>query len=444
MTDTTDTTDNDDNTDLFDRTDPFDDDLFFEAFIRLHRGLPRQSPGSEATTRHLLSLCGPLPDRPRVLDLGCGPGPSALLLAAEAGDRGADVTAVDLNDGFLDELRTAAAARGLADRVHAVKADMADLPYPDGSFDLLWSEGSAYNIGFASALARWKRLLAPGGTLVLSECEWTVPEPSAGVRAFWDPHYALRSTARNLAAVQAAGYQVLGVHRQPDSDWAAYYGPLGERVAAAPEPAGPQAAAALGFVTEELDVRARYGHEYGYTAYVLRPATAGDGGAWPTRPETAADTAAVHALNSAAFGTPAEADLVDALRVDGSWLPGLSYVAEGPDGSVAAHALLTRCEVDGVPALALAPVATDPALQRSGAGSAVVGAVLAAAKERGESLVLVLGHPAYYPRFGFAPASRFGIRAPFEVPDEAMMALVLDDSVPVPAGTITYPAPFGI
>lgn len=161
MTDTTDTTDNDDNTDLFDRTDPFDDDLFFEAFIRLHRGLPRQSPGSEATTRHLLSLCGPLPDRPRVLDLGCGPGPSALLLAAEAGDRGADVTAVDLNDGFLDELRTAAAARGLADRVHAVKADMADLPYPDGSFDLLWSEGSAYNIGFASALARWKRLPHP-------------------------------------------------------------------------------------------------------------------------------------------------------------------------------------------------------------------------------------------------------------------------------------------
>ncbi|WP_327257755.1 bifunctional class I SAM-dependent methyltransferase/N-acetyltransferase [Streptomyces sp. NBC_01244] len=413
--------------------------------MELHRGLPRQSPGSEATTRHLLSLCGPLPERPRALDLGCGPGPSALLLAAEAGGRGADVIGVDLQDGFLGELRAAAAARGLTDRVRAVRADIGDLSaYPDGSFDLVWAEGSAYNIGFATALARWKPLLAPGGTLVLSECEWTVDEPSAGVRAFWDPHYALRSTARNLAAVQAAGYRVLGVHRQPDSDWAAYYGPLGERAAAAPEPAGPEAAAALGFVREEIDVRERYGHEYGYTAYVLRPVTAGDGGAWSVRPEADGDAAAVHALNSAAFGTPAEADLVDALRADGSWLPGLSYVAEGPDGSIAAHALLTRCEVDGAAALALAPVAAAPALQRSGAGSAVVRALLAAAAERGESLVLVLGHPDYYARFGFVPASRFGIRAPFEVPDEAMMALVLDDSVPVPAGTIKYPSPFGV
>lgn len=419
-------------------------ELFFEAFFELHRGLPRQSPGSDATTRHLLSLCGPLPERPRVLDLGCGPGPSALLLAAEAGSRGAEVTAVDLNDGFLDELRTAAVARGLAGRVHAVKADMGALPYQDGSFDLVWAEGSAYNIGFATALARWKRLLAPGGTLVLSECEWTVAEPSAGVRAFWDPHYALRSTARNLAAVQAAGYQVLAVHRQPDTDWAAYYGPLGERAARAPEPSGPQAAAALGFVREEVAVRERHGHEYGYTAYVLRPVTAGDGGAWPVRPEGAGDAAAVHALNAAAFGTPAEADLVDALRDDASWLPGLSCVAEGPDGSLAAHALLTRCEVDGAPALALAPVAVDPAVQRSGAGSAVVRALLAAAAERGEKLVLVLGHPAYYARFGFAPASHFGIRAPFDVLDEAMMALVLDDSAPVPAGTIKYPAPFGV
>ncbi|MCJ0873201.1 bifunctional class I SAM-dependent methyltransferase/N-acetyltransferase [Streptomyces sp. AP-93] len=410
----------------------------------MHRGLPRQSPGSEATTRHLLSLCGPLPERPRALDLGCGPGPSALLLAAEAGGRGADVIAVDLNDGFLDELRAAAAARGLADRIRAVKADMGDLPWPDGSFDLVWAEGSAYNIGFATALARWKRLLAPGGTLVLSECEWTVDEPSAGARAFWDVHYPLHTTAQNLASVQAAGYQVLGVHLQPDSDWAAYYGPLGERVAGAPEPAGPEAAAALGFVREEIDVRERYGHEYGYTAYVLRPVTAGDGGAWTVRPEAAGDAAAVHALNSAAFGTPAEADLVDALRADAAWLPGLSYVAEDPDGSVAAHALLTRCEVDGARALALAPVAAAPALQRSGAGSAVVRALLAAAAERGENLVLVLGHPEYYPRFGFVPASRFGIKAPFEVPDEAMMALVLDDSVPVPAGTIKYPSPFGV
>ncbi|WP_329377164.1 bifunctional class I SAM-dependent methyltransferase/N-acetyltransferase [Streptomyces sp. NBC_01351] len=432
-------------------TDTKDDSAsnsFIEAFFTLHHGLPRQAPGSDASTRHLLSLCEPLPERPRILDLGCGPGRSALLLAAEAGargTRGAEVTAVDLHAPFLEELRTAAAARGLADRVRTVEADMGALEeFEDGSFDLVWAEGSAYVIGFDTALERWKRLLAPGGTIVLTECQWTVDEPSPGARAFWDKECPLRSTAGNLAAAQAAGYQVLGVHHLPDSDWAEYYGPLAERVRTHPGADSPATEAALAGAQEELDVRARHGHEYGYTGYVLRPVTAGDGDAWPARPETAADVAAVRDVNLAAFETPLEADLVDALRADGAWLPGLSYVAEGPDGAVVAHALLTACEVDGARALALAPVAVDPALQRSGAGSAVVRALLAAAKERGESLVLVLGHPEYYPRFGFVPASHFGIRAPFEVPDEAMMALVLDASVPVPAGTIGYPAPFGV
>ncbi|WP_413252788.1 GNAT family N-acetyltransferase [Streptomyces brevispora] len=166
---------------------------------------------------------------------------------------------------------------------------------------------------------------------------------------------------------------------------------------------------------------------------------------WTTRPETAADTGAVHAVNAAAFPTDAEARLVDALRDDPqAWLPGLSYVAEAADGSVAAHALLTRCLVGGAPALALAPVATAPGHQRQGAGQAVVRALLDAARLRPEPLVLVLGHPEYYPRFGFVPASRYGIRPGFEVPDEAMMALVLDDSGPVPRGTIQYPAAFGV
>lgn len=77
--------------------------------------------------------------------------------------------------------------------------------------------------------------------------------------------------------------------------------------------------------------------------------------------------------------------------------------------------------------------------------NAAVHAVNAAAFEtRAESPVLVLGHPECYPGFGFVPASRYGIRPGFEVPDEAMTALVLDDSGPVPRGTIHYPAAFGV
>ncbi|MFI9024927.1 GNAT family N-acetyltransferase [Streptomyces sp. NPDC053560] len=171
--------------------------------------------------------------------------------------------------------------------------------------------------------------------------------------------------------------------------------------------------------------------------------------AWTTRPETPGDVAAVRAVNLAAFPGAEEADLVDALRADpGAWLDGLSLVAEAPDGTVAAHALLTRCHVGGRPALALAPCAVLPAHQRRGAGSAVIRAALDAARARGEHLVVVLGHPGYYPRFGFVPASRWGISAPMEVPDEALMALPLDaaapDARPVPGGVIRYAAAFGL
>ncbi|MCX4987243.1 MULTISPECIES: GNAT family N-acetyltransferase [unclassified Streptomyces] len=166
---------------------------------------------------------------------------------------------------------------------------------------------------------------------------------------------------------------------------------------------------------------------------------------WRTRRETSADIAEVYAVTAAAFERAEEADLVDALRTDpGAWLPGLSYVAEAPDGTVAAYALITRCHVDGVPAAALAPVAVRPDQQRRGAGSAVVRAVLEAARARGEGLVLVLGHPGYYPRFGFGPAAAYGIRPGFDVPSEHLMALVLDDSVSVAPGTIRYPAAFGV
>ncbi|WP_233510772.1 GNAT family N-acetyltransferase [Actinomadura craniellae] len=165
---------------------------------------------------------------------------------------------------------------------------------------------------------------------------------------------------------------------------------------------------------------------------------------WDTRPETSADAAAVREVVLRAFPTAEEADLVDALRADPAWIDGLAQVAVTAGGAVAGYALLTRCRVGDEPALALAPCAVPPEHQRKGAGSAAIRAALRAARAAGENLVLVLGHPAYYPRFGFGPASRYGIRPPFDVPDEAMMALALNPDRPVPAGVIGYPAPFGV
>lgn len=237
------------------------------AFELAHTGLPREAPGSVATTLLLLRLAGPLPDRPRIVDIGCGAGAATLpLVGATAGE----AVAVDTHEPYLRRLRAAAAAGGVDGRVHPVRARMQDLPLPAGRADLVWAEGSAYVMGFDAALAAWRRLLAPGGVLVLTEAEWTTPHPPRGAREFWDAAYpAMRTTADNVHAALAADWTVAATYLLPDTDWAAYYDPLGARIDELARHGLPRSA--LGPVAEEIDVRRAYGDSYGYTGYVLRP-----------------------------------------------------------------------------------------------------------------------------------------------------------------------------
>jgi SAM-dependent methyltransferase len=226
------------------------EDLFWTA----HSGLPREAPGSAETTALLLRLAGAEGAR-RIVDLGCGTGASAIPLARLTGG---EVTAVDLHEPFLAELRRAAPA------IRTLRASLDDLPLPDGCADLLWAEGSAYIVGFDRALALWRRLLAPGGVLVLTEAEWLTAEPAPEARAFWDAGYpAMRTTAENVAAAVRAGWTVAATYLLPDSDWAEYYDPLAARIAEL----GPDAAP----VGREIEIRRRFGADYGYTGYVLRP-----------------------------------------------------------------------------------------------------------------------------------------------------------------------------
>jgi putative acetyltransferase len=134
---------------------------------------------------------------------------------------------------------------------------------------------------------------------------------------------------------------------------------------------------------------------------------------------------------------------VDDLRDDGDVRFSVVAVA---GTEVVGHALLSRVDVSGSPALALAPVGVVPAHQRAGVGTAVVRAVLAAGAAAGERLVVVVGDPAYYRRFGFLPASRFGITGPYPVPDEVFQALPLPAAGgaerDVPRGRVSYPQAF--
>lgn len=153
------------------------------------------------------------------------------------------------------------------------------------------------------------------------------------------------------------------------------------------------------------------------------------------RPENRQDTAAVRAVNTAAFPTAAEADLVDRLR--GLVNPFISLVAG--EASVVGHILFTPVRVGAHAALALGPMAVLPGRQRQGIGSALVRAGLAACLAAGHGLVFVLGHPEYYPRFGFTPAAPFGIDCEFPVPPEVFMLAELRPGAAAGVhGTVVY------
>jgi len=142
------------------------------------------------------------------------------------------------------------------------------------------------------------------------------------------------------------------------------------------------------------------------------------------RPE---DGSAVRHVNELAFGQPAEADLVERLRQ--ACTESLSLVAE--DDAVVGHILFTSVVVDSagqrVLGMGLAPMAVLPDRQRQGIGSQLVRRGLDILRERGCPFVVVVGHPEYYPRFGFEPASTRGLASQWEdVPDAAFMVLVLD------------------
>ncbi|MGW4646442.1 GNAT family N-acetyltransferase [Kitasatospora sp. NPDC004289] len=163
-----------------------------------------------------------------------------------------------------------------------------------------------------------------------------------------------------------------------------------------------------------------------------------------TRVELPEDAPATRRVHMAAFPGPDEADLVDALRRDHAWLPELSVVAVDERDLVVGHALLTRLEVGGGEALALAPVAVAPEWQRQGVGQLLVRAVLEAAAAAGEQLVVVLGDPSYYGQFGFTPAAEHAVTGPFEVPAEYFQALRLPGANgSTPSGHCRYPEPFG-
>ena len=165
------------------------------------------------------------------------------------------------------------------------------------------------------------------------------------------------------------------------------------------------------------------------------------------RPETPADIPAIYTVNKRAFRErEAEPRLVDALRESDAFVPGLSLVAE-VDGKVVGHILFSRINITtengNVPAIALAPMAVLPEYQGQGIGSELVRRGLEACREQGHSFVIVLGHPTFYPRFGFSAEAAKALECPWGDCGTAWMALdFTPGALAGVRGKVVYPPVF--
>jgi ubiquinone/menaquinone biosynthesis C-methylase UbiE len=244
--------------------------------------LPRQGPGSDESTAHACSLIPPVPNGGHILDIGCGSGMQTLTLARLF--PGCKITAVDLHQPFLDDLNLRAKKAGLDGSIETHRASMDNLSFKEASFDLIWSEGSAFIMGLLPALHYWKHFLKPGGYLVVSDCTWFTGSPSDECREFLDeacPGMKSESDTKDL--VRAEGYTVIGSFRLPDAGWwDQYYTPLLRRIPVLKEKYAdnPDAQNIIRELEKEIEVHRNYSKEYGYTFFVLNNSTGDETGLW--------------------------------------------------------------------------------------------------------------------------------------------------------------------
>ncbi len=241
-------------------------ELLFALYSQLHR----KAPGSEASTRRAVTLLGEIPADARVLDLGCGSGASSLVLAEAL--PASQLTAVDIYQPFLDDLIARANDAGHGDRINLLCADMTNVPLDRESFDVVWSEGALYVLGFEAGLRRCRKWLRPGGLIAISELTWLTSPPPGAATFFRTEYPAMTGVADNQRHVREAGFEMLNHFVLPPEDWANYYEPL---EAALPtfrdqHADNPSAQLLADDLQREVDIWRDYGDSFGYVFYMAR------------------------------------------------------------------------------------------------------------------------------------------------------------------------------
>lgn len=243
-------------------------DVLYELFD----SLPRQGPGSNAATRQAWELLETVPPQPTILDIGCGSGVQTLELARLMGN--GRIIALDTHQPYLDVLHQRAATKHLAGRIETVNCSMDTMTFAPGTFDIIWSEGAIYIVGFEQGMAICQPLLKPRGYLVVSHITWFTTSPAPELHKFWrDEQIDIRTEEENVQHIDQAGYRCLAHFRLPSEAWWDDFYLLLEQKIASLQQKYRDDLERLAVVTNqqrEIDLYRTYAHQYGYVFYVMQ------------------------------------------------------------------------------------------------------------------------------------------------------------------------------
>lgn len=249
----------------------YGEDLKLNLFFEIHKDIPREGPGENASTKQALLMLKDLPSEPNILDIGCGPGMQTIELAKNTNGK---IVALDTHKPFLQALTRSALEEGVAEKIKATEGSMFSLDFEKKCFDVIWSEGAIYIIGFSKGIKEWHEYIKTGGYLVVSEISWLRQDIPEEARNFWQADYPdIKGIADNMKIIEESGYSPVGHFVLPESGWwNNYYNPLIERIKTLREKyAGNKEANDMMDATErEIEIYKKYSDYYGYVFYLMK------------------------------------------------------------------------------------------------------------------------------------------------------------------------------
>jgi len=244
----------------------------FQLLVDLHKRAKRQGPGGDVETRKAIDLAMLDPSAPlKVADIGCGTGASTIQLARSLN---AKITAIDFLPDFIEVLKGNAANEGLINKINPLVCSMENLQFDDEEYDVIWSEGAIYNIGFEKGINDWRRFLKPGGLLVISEITWITSDRPFEIQKYWQAEYPEIDTASSkINILEKSGYSPVADVVLPEHCWLEnFYRPMQSSFAEflARHSYSEKAQTIVEAENKEIALYEKYRAHYSYGVYVAR------------------------------------------------------------------------------------------------------------------------------------------------------------------------------